>query len=126
MSYITINEREYEIPQVNFDAICELEEAGVKLVGVNAKDMKLLSTIRGLAAWIMGVDTATASHELEEHILGGGDITEIMTAFMREAEKSGFFGNQARQNRQQRRQSQKVTNMNHGNNRGNGHPSRRS
>lgn len=125
MSYITINEREYEIPQVNFDAICELEEAGVKLVGVNAKDMKLLSTIRGLAAWIMGVDTATASHELEEHILGGGDITEIMTAFMREAEKSGFFGNQAR-NRQQRRQNQKVTNMNHGNNRGNGHPSRRS
>ncbi len=125
MSYITINEREYEIPQVNFDAICELEENGVKLVGVNAKDMKLLSTIRGLAAWIMGVDTATASRELEEHILGGGDITEIMTAFMKEAEKSGFFGNQGR-NRQQRRQNQKVTNMNHGNNRGNGNRSPRS
>lgn len=97
MSYITINDKEYKIPEVNFDAICELEENGIQLVGMDRKNVKMLTMIRGIAAWIMGVDIHTASRELEAHILNGGDATEIMTAFMTEADKSGFFGGKKKQ-----------------------------
>ncbi len=124
MSFVTINGNKYQIPEVNFDAICELEENGVQMIGADRRNMKLMTTIRGIAAWIMGTDTHTASKELEAHIINGGDATEIITAFMAEAENAGFFGNRNRQRRQQNQQ--KVTNLGgHNKKRGNGNPSQR-
>ena len=122
MSYVTINGTEYQIPELNFDAVCELEEYGVYLLSMTKEDRRFATMIRGLAAWIMKTDKATASREIQEHIRKGGNVVDILDALNDAMEESGFFNQdggevqQFQQNRQQRRNSQR-------NQRRNTHPS---
>lgn len=104
MSYVIINGNRYNIPEINFDAVCELEEAGVNILGADKSNMKLATMARGLTAWIMGVDVQTASKELEAHIANGGNIVDIITRTTEAMQKSGFFA----QNRQKQPQDHKV------------------
>lgn len=104
MSYVIINGNRYNIPEMNFDAVCELEEAGVNILGADKSNMKLATMARGLTAWIMGVDAQTASKELEAHIANGGNIVDIITRTTEAMQKSGFFA----QNRQKQPQDHKV------------------
>lgn len=90
-TFVTINGEEYQIPRLDFDAVCELEERGVNLLGMSGKDMKLATTTRGLIAWIMGTDLKTASREIEGHIQSGGDLGEIFAAITAAMEDSGFL-----------------------------------
>lgn len=89
--YVIINGNKYNIPEMNFDAVCELEEAGVNILGTDRSNMKLATMARGLTAWIMGVDVQTASKELEAHIANGGNIVDIITRTTEAMRKSGFF-----------------------------------
>ena len=92
MNKVTINGKEYEIPEVDFDAICELEEKGVDLLSADAKHPKLAITLRGIVAWIMGVPERTASAEIMGHIQNGGNIVDILNSITEAMQESGFFG----------------------------------
>lgn len=92
MNKVTINGREYTIPEVDFDAVCELEEKGVDLLAADAKHPKLAITLRGIVAWIMGVPEKVASREIMGHIQNGGNIIEILNAVTEAMQDSGFFG----------------------------------
>lgn len=89
--YVIINGNRYDIPEVDFDAVCELEERGINLLNMDKSNLKLATMARGLTAWIMGVDTQTASRELEAHIANGGNIADIITRATESMQKSGFF-----------------------------------
>lgn len=91
MSYIIINGNKYDIPEVDFDAVCELEERGVNLLNVDKSNMKLATMARGLVAWIIGVDVQTASKEIEAHIANGGNIVDIVIRVTDAINNSGFF-----------------------------------
>lgn len=91
MSYVIINGNKYNIPEVDFDAVCELEERGVNLLNVDKSNMKLATMARGLVAWIMGVDVQTASKEIETHIANGGNIIDIVSRVTDSINNSGFF-----------------------------------
>lgn len=92
MNKVTINGKEYAIPEVDFDAVCELEEKGVDLLAADAKHPKLAITLRGIVAWIMGVPEKVASREIMDHIQNGGNIIEILNAVTEAMQDSGFFG----------------------------------
>ena len=92
MNKVTINGKEYEIPEVDFDAICELEEKGVDLLSADAKHPKLAITLRGIVAWIMNAPEKTASAEIMGHIQNGGNIIDILNAITTAMQDSGFFG----------------------------------
>lgn len=92
MNKVTINGREYTIPEVDFDAVCELEEKGVDLLAADAKHPKLAITLRGIVAWIMGAPEKVASREIMDHIQNGGNIIEILNAVTEAMQDSGFFG----------------------------------
>lgn len=91
MSYVIINGNKYDIPEVNFDSICELEERGVNLLNPDTNNAKLATMCRGLAAWIMGTDVYTASRELEAHVMNGGNILDIINGVTDAINNSGFF-----------------------------------
>jgi len=91
MNTVTINGKEYQIPKVDFEAICELEENGVYLLNMDQKNPKLATMIRGLVAWIMGVSSEEASQEIQSHIQNGGDLVGIMTSVTQAVQNSGFF-----------------------------------
>lgn len=91
MSYVIINGNKYDIPEMDFDAVCELEERGINLLRMDENNMKLATMTRGLVAWIMGVDVQTASKEIEAHIANGGDIIDIISRLTDVINNSGFF-----------------------------------
>ena len=117
MENVVINGREYRIPEVDFDAICNLEEHGVYLLNMDRKNPKTATMLRGIVSWIMDVEPERASKEIQEHIQNGGDIGEILSAVTRAVTHSGFFKRNSApqeegktvsyQNREQRRRNRK-------------------
>lgn len=83
-----INDREYRIPELNFNAMCALEEMGASFADM---DKKALSTVRAFLALAMGGDVEKAGKEIENHIAAGGGFDEIMEDINRAVEESGFF-----------------------------------
>ena len=83
-----INDREYTIPELNFNAMCELEDLGASF---SEMDKKALSTVRAFLALAMGGDAEKAGKEIEAHIPSGGKFDDIMQDINRAVEESGFF-----------------------------------
>ena len=83
-----INNKEYKIPELSFNAMCQLEE-----MGVNFADMekKTLSTVRGFLALAMDGDLEKAGAELEAHLVAGGNVEDVVVEIGKAVEESGFF-----------------------------------
>ena len=60
-----INNREYRLPELDFNAMCELEDMGIALTDM---DKKVLTTVRGFLALAMNGDFHRAGKELEAHL----------------------------------------------------------
>lgn len=87
MANITINEKEYEVPVADFNAICDLEALGVNILGGGNTP---INDIRGIAAWLMGTSKDKAGSELQKHLLKGGNFEEIASVFEKEMTESPF------------------------------------
>lgn len=107
MSYVIINGNKYDVPEMNFDAVCELEERGVNLLNADMNNVKIATMARGLVAWIMDVDVQTASKEIEAHIANGGNIVDIVSRVTDAINNSGFFKQGGRNHPQDHREKQK-------------------
>lgn len=83
-----INGNTYHIPELDFNAMCKLEDMGVSLIGM---DKKLLSTVRGFLALAMGGDMEKAGKEMEAHLIGGGSLDGFMSEINKAVQSSGFF-----------------------------------
>ena len=82
-----INGKTYKMPELSFNAMCQLEDMGISLADFEKKPM---AAIRGFLALAIG-DTETAGRELEAHIVAGGDFTEIAEEITKAVQESGFF-----------------------------------
>ncbi len=83
-----INNKTYTIPELNFNAICKLEDMGIALTNM---DKMILSTVRGFLALCMNGDFEKAGSELEAHLENGGSLDEILQEINNAVEQSGFF-----------------------------------
>lgn len=103
MAKMTLNGKTYRIPEINFDAMCDLEERGVNLLDMNSVEErgKTLTTIRGLVAWIMDTDVKAAGHEIGEHIKNGGGLEDIIYGINAAIEESGFMAEKKQPKRPQ-------------------------
>lgn len=89
---VKINGTDYIVPEVNFNAVCDLAERGVDVMSIrNTVKKNPVGVLRGIAAWIMGVDEETAGDEVQEHILNGGAADDIFIAFTKVMEESNFI-----------------------------------
>lgn len=84
----TINGKLYQAREITFNTICELEDAGVSLAEI---EQKPISTVRSYFAICLGGNKEVAGQEIERHIINGGNLDEIMTAFREELADSDFF-----------------------------------
>lgn len=87
MNKVKINGKEYQLKNIDFGAMCELEELGFDIKNVEKKSF---STIRALVAFTMGVSIEKAGQEIEEHLANGGkfdDFAPISQSFS----ESDFF-----------------------------------
>lgn len=84
----TINGKLYQAREITFNTICDLEDAGVSLTEI---EQKPISTVRSYFAICLGGNKEVAGQEIERHIINGGNLDEIMTAFREELADSDFF-----------------------------------
>ena len=90
-SKVTINDKVYPVPELDFNAVCELNELGVDIMNAKAMRKNALIAARAIVAWIMDADVEEAGMEIQEHIVGGGGLEEIFEAFNAAVSSSGFF-----------------------------------
>lgn len=86
-----INGVEYKPVPVTFNLICELEDMGVSIANMESH---ILSTARAYAAVCMGKTLDEAGKIIEEHVINGGEIADIVNVLGDEVQKSGFFRKQ--------------------------------
>ena len=108
---VTINDVVYEVPELDFNAVCELQELGVNIMNPKAMRRNAVNAARAIVAWIMNTEVEDAGVEIQEHIIGGGSLEVIFEAFSTAVSNSGFFS--AMQNRKtpqdHKRKAQKAT-----------------
>ena len=87
-----INGKEYTAKEFDFNMVCDLAAHGVNIYSVDPLPMNV--AIRAYFAVCAGVSLAAAGNILGEHLMNGGDLSEITKAFEEKLEESGFFKSQ--------------------------------
>ena len=90
MSFVKINQKNYPVPELTFRHLPMMEKCGLSLLDM-ASGKYIFTTAQVFTAIVAECDTDHADHLLEQHILGGGEITPIFEAFNAALHSSGFF-----------------------------------
>jgi hypothetical protein len=87
---VKINSKSYDVPELTFRHYTKMEEQGFSIIDAFQKKQLLLIAM-GFTCAVTGFDRAEAEELLEQHVLGGGNITDIVSAFGEAIGESDFF-----------------------------------
>ena len=92
---VKINGRSYQVPELTFNAVVDLSAAGIDISQLKDMHKKPFVMVRGIAAWIMGVDPDVAGNVIQDFVIKGGDMAalfnDLFVAFSEAIDKSGFL-----------------------------------
>lgn len=83
-----INGKEYVIPEIDFNMICDLEDRGVSILQIEEKP---ISSLRAFLSVVGDIPVEQAGQEIQEHIIKGGEIEPVITEILESFIDSGFF-----------------------------------
>ena len=88
---LRINGKDYKEAEIDFNAVCELEDMGIKIFSL--KGVSAAKIARAYMALCMGgaemLDIAGA--EINQYIINGGKFDTITEAFSKAVQESGLF-----------------------------------
>ena len=84
----TVNNHRYDALEFDFNLICDLEDMGVSIDRIKRNPA---SAIRAYLALCMDAEKADAGIEIQEHMIHGGTLDDIITAMTSKLEESDFF-----------------------------------
>jgi hypothetical protein len=84
----TINGKTYEGAKYDFNTHCEFDALGVNALSLSANPLPVLRAYLSICS---GMDLITCGKELEQHIVGGGNLAEMITLLAKEINNSDFF-----------------------------------
>lgn len=87
---VKINGKNYEVPELTFRHLTQMESQGFSLLEAFQKREVFLIAM-GFVCVVTGEDRDEAERLIEQHVLGGGDIGEIYASFNEAVNRSGFF-----------------------------------
>ena len=87
---ITINGKTYQEAELTFNAICELETAGINIMDIRKGGLSILRAYLALCMGSIGA-IDVAGEEIQNHIINGGKIDDLAKAFGKAVEESDFF-----------------------------------
>ena len=92
---ITVGGKDYKLPKLDFNAVCELEELGMDFSRIQKMSM---STGRALLALVMKTDCKTAAKAYEDELEKDEEaFNKIMLPLYNMINESDFFQKMARQ-----------------------------
>ena len=90
MKTMKLNNKTYIVPELTFRHFTMMEDQGFSLVEAFQK-RKVFLLAMGFVCAVTGEDRDEAERLIEQHVLGGGSIEDIYSAFAEAVESSGFF-----------------------------------
>lgn len=87
---VKINNKNYDVPELTFRHFTKMEEQGFSIIDAFQKKQMLLMAM-GFTCAVTWLDRQEAEDLLEQHVLGGGNITDIVSAFGEAIGESDFF-----------------------------------
>ena len=104
-----INGKDYRIPELGFEQMCDLEDRGISLFDISNPGRKLLSILRSFVAIATGLDNESASELIEQHVYGGGNFDGWLDEINKAVEDSGFFQAVLKQEEKKQEKAQAKT-----------------
>lgn len=86
-----LNGKEYKIPEITFDTVCELEDAGISLTDIGKPKKKVMSIVRAFVKLATGFENEQVSELIEEHLASGGSFDGIFEEINKAMAESRFF-----------------------------------
>lgn len=86
--FIKLNGRRIPAANADFNFVAYLEENNIPLTDIQKKP---LSTAKVYVAYCLGADTDYAGQLINDHIIGGGDIADVMDMITKKVDESDFF-----------------------------------
>lgn len=83
-----INGKEITAKPLDFNATIELQDMGGDIFAFGKRP---LAALRAYLAYCTDSNAEDAGHEIEAHIVGGADLTELSKAFIDACNESAFF-----------------------------------
>ena len=83
-----LNGKEYVLPELDFNTVCDLEERGFSLSDLNSKPMVMLRAFVSVALKDEPLDAGT---EIQAHLISGESLTSLIEAIRKSVEESDFF-----------------------------------
>lgn len=90
MATVKINNKAYEVPELNFRHSKIMERMGLPLSGISSSKYAL-TAVSAFVAVVVGCEEEQADYLVEQHMLGGGNIESIYQAYAKAIEDSVFF-----------------------------------
>ena len=84
----TVNGKTYLARELDFNAVCEFDKMGISISNIGST---VFASSRAYLALCSGHDESWAGNEIQEHVLGGGDLSEVLESFSTSLTESGFF-----------------------------------
>lgn len=88
MRVFKVNGKSYKSKELDFNAMCDLEDMGVSMVDIKSKS---LSLIRAYLSFCGNMSVEEAGKEVMLHLQNGGKFDEIMEELKTAIEDSDFF-----------------------------------
>ncbi|MDU6263708.1 MAG: hypothetical protein E6600_04305 [Anaerocolumna aminovalerica] len=86
-----LNGKEYKIPEITFDMVCELEDAGISLSDIGKPKKKAMSIVRAFVKLATGLENEQVSDLIEDHLVNGGNFEGIFDEINKALTDSRFF-----------------------------------
>lgn len=90
MATAKINNKTYQVPELTFRHSRMFEQMGLPLTGLNSPNY-FFSAVAAFIAICANCSVEQAEYLAEQHVMGGGNLQEIYTAYMNAIGESGFF-----------------------------------
>lgn len=87
MIKFTVNEKTYVLnEELNFKFLVMLDKNDIKVTNMTG-----LATVNCFLAFVGNMDEDQASEEISQHVIKGGKLDDVYTAYKQALEESGFF-----------------------------------
>lgn len=90
MATVTINNKKYEVPELNFRHSKLMEQMGLPIEGMMSRRY-IFTIASAFTAIVAKCEPEQADHLIEQHVMGGGNLESIFEAYAQAINDSAFF-----------------------------------
>lgn len=106
MATVKINNKSYDVPELNFRHSKMMEQMGLPVEGMMSRKY-IFTIVSAFVAIVAKCEPEQADHLIEQHVMGGGTLESIFEAYAQAINDSAFFRELLHLNEQEKKSTKK-------------------